>query len=81
METLHVASIDQVHCSAQTLEINFSDGRHVFAPLLAFPVLAQATQAQKDNWILMDEGRTLGWPELGKNIGIEEILGAARAVD
>ncbi|MBO4300463.1 MAG: DUF2442 domain-containing protein [Desulfovibrio sp.] len=73
--------IAQVRCSFRTLEICFSDGRNLFAPLLAFPVLAQATQAQRDNWILEDEGRKLGWPELGKSIDIEEIWGAARVVD
>ena len=70
-----------VQCSRRTLEINLNDGRNLFAPLLAFPGLANATQAQLDNWILADGGRVLGWPELGKRLSLEDIFDAAQAVD
>lgn len=75
------SAIACVQCSRRTLEINLDDGRNFFAPLQAFPGLANATQAQLDNWVLADGGRVLGWPELGKRLSLEDIFGAAQAVD
>ena len=80
-DSISASEIAHVHCSGRTLEIDFSDGRSLFAPLMGFPLLATATQAQRDNWVLMDEGRSLGWPELGEHIALQDILGAARVVD
>lgn len=74
-------SVSQVFCTGTILEVSLNDGRNLYAPLRAFPGLAEATPAQRDNWILSDNGRTLAWPELGKHFSLEEIVGAARMVD
>ncbi|MBO4301329.1 MAG: DUF2442 domain-containing protein [Desulfovibrio sp.] len=66
-------SATSVEFSNLRMEVELNDGQRVNVPLGAFPLLYRATQAQRDNWILTDDGSCLSWPEIGQNITLDKI--------
>lgn len=77
VNTFTPATDFRVECHGDILEVCFCDGRQVLAPLRALPGLFAATSAQLDNWMLVDDGRTLSWPELGRTIPVHEVRDAS----
>ncbi len=57
------------------LHIVLSDGRELSAPLAWFPLLRDATPAQRQNWELIGQGHGLHWPDLDEDISVRALLG------
>ena len=49
-----------------TLTAELSDGRSISVPLKWYPRLVHATQEERDNWEMFDDGRFIHWPDLMK---------------
>jgi len=62
MNTLDDLRVTRVSSTADTLKIDFDDGRSVSLPLMWFPRLFRATQAQRNNYELMGKGYGVHWP-------------------
>jgi len=66
------ASID-----SKGLHVRFEDGRMLQTPLSHFPTLEKATPALRKPMRLVTP-RTLRWPKLDYDIGVEGLLAGAR---
>jgi hypothetical protein len=54
--------------------VGFADGRVLGVPYSRFPRLAQGTPAQRRNFRTAEDGRSLHWPELDEDIGVELLM-------
>ena len=63
--------ITRVRSNSSTLIVDFEDGRSVHLPLVWYPRLFHATQAQRDCWEFIGPGIGVHWP------GVDEDLSAA----
>lgn len=63
-----------VKCSDVVLSVDLMDGRTVSVPIIWFPRLSQATQAQKDNWQLLGNGEGIHWPDLDEDLSVAGLL-------
>jgi len=64
---------------AERLTVELMDGRAIAVPLAWYPRLANATQAQRDNWELAGGGYGIHWPDIDEDLSTEGLLMGARA--
>jgi hypothetical protein len=60
------------------LIVDLVDGRRLSVPVEWFPRLSTASQAQRDAWELMDEGRGIRWPSIDEDISVDGLLRGGR---
>ena len=68
MNTLDELRVTRVASTADTLMVDFDDGRTVQLPLMWFPRLFRATQAQRDNYQLTGRGYGVHWPDMDEDL-------------
>jgi hypothetical protein len=68
MNTLDDIRVVRVSSTADSLVVDFDDGRTVQLPLMWFPRLYQATQAQRDNYELSGRGFGVHWPDVDEDL-------------
>jgi hypothetical protein len=68
----------RVAVSQGFLVVDLVDGRRLSVPVEWFPRLARATQAQRDEWELQDEGRGIRWPSIDEDISVAGLLRGGR---
>lgn len=56
------------------LIVSLVDGRKVSVPLVWFPRLANATEAQLENYELLGDGEGIHWPEVDEDLSVEGLL-------
>ena len=66
-----------VSMDAETLTLFLKNGRELSVPLSWFPVLEQATPAQRANWRLIGQGEGVHWPEIDEDVSVTALLGHA----
>ncbi|MCL4828902.1 MAG: DUF2442 domain-containing protein [Caldilinea sp.] len=66
------AEIADVQVTEDELIVELTDGRVIATPLLWFPRLSYGTVAERSNFIVAQ--RSIHWPELDEDIGIETLL-------
>jgi hypothetical protein len=54
--------------------VDLADGRVLGVPYSRFPTLAGATASQRNGVVLAKNGRSLQWPDLDEDIGVELLL-------
>ncbi|MBT3233743.1 MAG: DUF2442 domain-containing protein [Calditrichaeota bacterium] len=54
--------------------LELADGRHLGIPLAYFPRLLNATQVQRDQFVISGGGTGLHWDELDEDISVENLL-------
>jgi hypothetical protein len=78
MNTLDDIRVTGVASTPDTLKIDFDDGRSVSLPLMWFPRLFRATQAQRDRYELMGKGYGVHWPDVDEDLSAKGLaLGKA----
>ncbi|MCX8090245.1 MAG: DUF2442 domain-containing protein [Verrucomicrobiae bacterium] len=73
MNTLDELRVVRVTSTADTLKVDFDDGRSVELPLIWYPRLYRATPAQRDNYVLMGRGFSVHWPELDEDLSAKSL--------
>jgi len=68
-----------VHVSADTLNVDLSDGRSIAVPVEWYPRLANGTTAERSNWRLIGRGEGIHWPDLDEDISVENLLSGAHS--
>ena len=68
MNTLDDIRVTGVSSTNDTLKADFDDGRSVSLPLMWFPRLFRATQAQRDHYELLGKGYGVHWPEVDEDL-------------
>jgi len=63
-----------VEITSDALRVILADGREVSAPLVWFPRLNDASEAQRRSWRLIGGGIGIHWPDLDEDISVESLL-------
>jgi hypothetical protein len=71
-----VADLD---ISEDTLSVRLMDGRTISVPLVWYPRLLNATEAQKNNWQISGGGYGIHWPDVDEDLSTEGLLRGAPA--
>ncbi|MCA2960109.1 MAG: DUF2442 domain-containing protein [Silvanigrellales bacterium] len=53
--------------------VDLTDGRQVKTPIALYPRLANATQAQRENFQMTGRGLGLHWPDLDEDLTVKGI--------
>ncbi len=62
-----------------TLSVQLMDGRTISVPLVWYPRLLNATEAQSKNWQIGGGGYGIHWPEVDEDLSTEGLLRGAPA--
>ncbi len=68
-----------VACSDDALSVSLRDGRVITVPLVWYPRLLSATEAQRKNWKIAGGGYGIHWPELDEDLSTDGLLRGAPA--
>ena len=63
-----------VHVTDDELRVELADGRTVTAPLVWFPRLLDADQAQRANWELLGDGEGIHSPDTDEDLSVAGLL-------
>jgi len=67
-----------VKVTADTLQVDLSDGRTISVPVAWYPRLAHASAEERKQWRLIAQGRGIHWESIDEDISVEGLL-AGRA--
>lgn len=62
------------------LIVKLRDGRSIATPIFWYPRLRDATQAQRDNWVINGAAWGIHWPDLDEDLSVEGMLDGRPAV-
>lgn len=68
-----------VEFGAGTISVSLKDGRTITVPLVWYPKLLKATEAQRKNWQICGGGYGIHWPDLDEDLSTEGLLRGAPA--
>ncbi len=77
MNTLKVEErplAQEVRFSDCEMIVSLVDGRTISIPVTWFPTLANATEAQRNNWQLLGGGDGIHWPDLDEDLSVRGLL-------
>ena len=63
-----------VHLTQDVLVVDLADGRSVSVPLVWYPRLLHATEAQRSHWQIAGAGFGIHWPEIDEDLSVQGIL-------
>jgi hypothetical protein len=81
MNTLDDIRIKHITSTADTLGVDFDDGRSVNLPLVWYPRLFRATQLQRDHYELIGKGFGVHWPELDEDLSAKSLALGKRSAE
>jgi Protein of unknown function (DUF2442) len=61
------------------LSVRLMDGRTISVPLVWYPRLSNATERQRNNWLISGGGYGIHWQEIDEDISTEGLLRGAPA--
>src|SRR2546422_11678223 len=73
MNTLDEIRVLRISSTADSLIVDFEDGRTVHLPLIWYPRLYRATQAQRDHYELMGRGFGVHWPDVDEDLSAKSL--------
>ncbi len=68
-----------VEFGSGTISVSLKDGRTITVPLVWYPKLLKATEAQRKNWQVCGGGYGIHWPDLDEDLSTEGLLRGAPA--
>ncbi|MCH8805983.1 MAG: DUF2442 domain-containing protein [Planctomycetes bacterium] len=63
-----------VRCTTDDLHVVLADGRQIVVPLVWFPRLQGAADAERNHYRLIGGGVGVHWPDLDEDISVEGLL-------
>ena len=73
--------VKSVHFTDDTLAVDLIDGRTIIVPLTWYPRLLDATEAQRQNWLVSSAGYGLHWPDIDEDLSTAGLLRGATAAE
>lgn len=64
----------KVEFDDEMMQVTFTDGRVLSAPLVWFPALREATPAQRERYEIGGGGISLHWPDLDEDLSIAGLM-------
>ncbi len=71
---IRMPEVSDVAVSDETLQVELSDGRSLSVPVGWYPRLAGATDEERSNWAIMDEGHGIHWRDLDEDVSLAGML-------
>lgn len=71
---LRTPTVLDVDVSDNTLRVTLSDGRALAVPSGWYPRLAHAKASELANWMVIDGGGGIHWPELDEDVSLTGLL-------
>jgi Protein of unknown function (DUF2442) len=71
---LQAANAQHIVVTDDSLTVDLIDGRTISAPLGWYPRLLHGTPAARNKWRLIGAGEGIHWPNLDKDISVENLL-------
>ena len=71
--------VADVEVTEDELSVRLMDGRTISVPLVWYPRLLNATQAQRENWRIAGGGYGIHWEEIDEDLSTEGLLRGAPA--
>lgn len=68
-----------VEFTDEALSVSLMDGRVISVPLVWYPRLLEATEAQRNNWRISGGGYGIHWPDIDEDLSTEGLLRGAPA--
>ena len=68
-----------VTATADTLTVDFADGRTISTPLVWYSRLIHATPQERSNWELHAAGQHIHWPDLDEDLSVECLLAGRKS--
>ena len=69
-----IPEAEEVSVTADTLQVELSDGRTLSVPLAWYPRLVHATPDERNNWELIGNGQGIRWPDLDEDVSVEGLI-------
>lgn len=66
--------VESLRVTADTLVVDFDDGRSVSLPLAWYPRLQQGSEKERNRWRLNGVGQGIHWPLLDEDLSAEGLL-------
>jgi len=63
----------------EALSVSLMDGRTIIVPLVWFPKLLHASEAERNHWEVCGGGYGIHWPEIDEDLSTEGLLRGAPA--
>lgn len=82
MGTLALAAderVAEVEVTEDALSVRLMDGRTISVPLVWYPRIFNATEAQRNNWQISGGGYGIHWPDVDEDLSTEGMLRGAPA--
>jgi hypothetical protein len=82
MGTLALAAderVADVEFTDDALSVALMDGRVITVPLVWYPRLLKATEAERSNWRIGGGGYGIHWPDIDEDLSTEGLLRGAPA--
>jgi uncharacterized protein DUF2442 len=73
------AIANAVRITDEELVVGLVDGRTMSVPLLWYPRLAHASEAERGNWRFIGRGERIHWPSIDEDIEIANLLVGRRS--
>ena len=71
---MHMAVVQHVAVTEDSLVIDLADGRTVAVPLAWYPRLLHGQPEERNHWRMIGQGEGIHWPDLDEDISVENIL-------
>ena len=71
--------VADVEITDELLTVRLMDGRIISVPLSWYPRLANASPAQRNNWLISGGGYGLHWEDIDEDLSTEGLLRGAPA--
>ena len=71
--------VKDVRFTEDALSVDLMDGRTITVPLLWYPRLFGATEAQRNHWQVSAAGYGIHWPDVDEDLSTEGLLRGAPA--
>jgi hypothetical protein len=71
--------VADLEITEDTLSVQLMDGRTITVPLVWYPRLLSATEAQRNNWQIGGGGYGIHWPDVDEDLSTEGLLRGAPA--
>lgn len=68
-----------VEFNDDALSVTLMDGRVIAVPLVWYPRLLDATEAERNNWQISGGGYGIHWPDIDEDLSTEGLLRGAPA--
>lgn len=71
--------VKDVELTDDTLSVALMNGRTITVPLVWYPRLLNASEAQRNNWRISGGGYGIHWPDVDEDLSTEGLLRGASA--